>query len=215
VPPACALADDFEHHFVQPSHGGSTPLRAVARHPFADKSHSHLLIARGIPTSQHGASSASSSSTSEAPDAATNNRSTNSNYNGASSSSSSSTVTSASTGSAVSSGGAPFYLVPRLEPFSRISGICTLLGDRETPSNELHALTVGDFIRIGSVGLVVTEARVSPAAPVVSLEPKFIFATRTYWPDLSEHPVTHLCYLLPKLLMFFNSAHSIFVLPYE
>jgi len=168
VPPACALADDFEHHFVSPPPGDSPPLRAVARHPFADKSHSHLLIARGIPAaSPRGTPSSDSLPPSDNAAEEASNRNS-SNHNGASSSSGRSVI-STSTGSTVSTGGAPsFYLVPRLEPFSRISGICTLLGDRETPSNELHALTVGDFIRIGSVGLVVTEARVSPAAPVVS-----------------------------------------------
>jgi len=50
-----------------------------------------------------------------------------------------------------------YYLVPRIEPFSRISGVCKILGDREVPSKEKYNLLVGDYLRVGSVGLVVTE----------------------------------------------------------
>jgi len=68
--------------------------------------------------------------------------------------------------------GAPasqYYVVPRLEPFSRISGICKILGDRECPSKEKHALRVGDFVRVGSVGLVVTETSTSLHNPPDSI----------------------------------------------
>lgn len=50
-----------------------------------------------------------------------------------------------------------FYAIPRLEPFSRISGICKIIGDRSSHSSEKYALEVGDMFRVGSVGLVVTQ----------------------------------------------------------
>jgi hypothetical protein len=125
--------------------------RAVARHTFADKSHSQLLVTRGAALTHAPPSSSTSSS------------------GGAALQDSDQATGSSSSSSTSSSGGLPFYLVPRLEPFSRISGICTIVGDRETPSREKHALAVGDFVRVGSVGLVVTEARVSPNAAAVSI----------------------------------------------
>jgi len=51
-----------------------------------------------------------------------------------------------------------FWVVPspNEEAFSRHSGTCRLLGDRKhTPTN--HTLSVGDFLRVGSVGVVVIE----------------------------------------------------------
>eukprot|EP00590_Aulacoseira_subarctica_P003380 CAMPEP_0172430288 /NCGR_PEP_ID=MMETSP1064-20121228/53823_1 /TAXON_ID=202472 /ORGANISM="Aulacoseira subarctica , Strain CCAP 1002/5" /LENGTH=774 /DNA_ID=CAMNT_0013176239 /DNA_START=102 /DNA_END=2426 /DNA_ORIENTATION=- len=49
-----------------------------------------------------------------------------------------------------------FYIIPAPEAFSRHSGTCRLLGDRKhTPVN--HSLKVGDFLRVGSVGVVVIE----------------------------------------------------------
>lgn len=49
-----------------------------------------------------------------------------------------------------------FFVVPAPETFSRHSGTCRLLGDRKN-SSASHSLTVGDFLRIGSVGIVVIE----------------------------------------------------------
>ena len=49
-----------------------------------------------------------------------------------------------------------WYVVPAPEVFSRHSGTCLLLGDRETSSIP-YALKLGDCIRLGSVGLVISE----------------------------------------------------------
>jgi hypothetical protein len=49
-----------------------------------------------------------------------------------------------------------FWVVPAPEAFSRHSGTCRLLGDRKHPAAP-HTLQVGDFLRVGSVGVVVIE----------------------------------------------------------
>lgn len=49
-----------------------------------------------------------------------------------------------------------FWVVPAPEAFSRHSGTCRLLGDRKHPLAP-HTLQVGDFLRVGSVGIVVIE----------------------------------------------------------
>lgn len=51
-----------------------------------------------------------------------------------------------------------FWVVPspNEEAFSRHSGTCRLLGDRKHQHTN-HTLQVGDFLRVGSVGVVVTE----------------------------------------------------------
>jgi len=49
-----------------------------------------------------------------------------------------------------------FWVVPAPEAFSRHSGTCRLLGDRKHPLAS-HVLSVGDFLRVGSVGVVVIE----------------------------------------------------------
>ena len=49
-----------------------------------------------------------------------------------------------------------FWVVPAPEAFSRHSGTCRLLGDRKHPP-ATHTLAVGDFLRVGSVGVVVIE----------------------------------------------------------
>lgn len=49
-----------------------------------------------------------------------------------------------------------FWVVPAPEAFSRHSGTCRLLGDRKHPPAS-HTLAVGDFLRVGSVGVVVIE----------------------------------------------------------
>jgi hypothetical protein len=49
-----------------------------------------------------------------------------------------------------------FWVVPAPEAFSRHSGTCRLLGDRKHPPAP-HTLQVGDFLRVGSVGVVVIE----------------------------------------------------------
>lgn len=56
----------------------------------------------------------------------------------------------------VTTHGKSFWVVPAPEAFSRHSGTCRLLGDRKhTPAH--HTLQVGDFLRVGSVGVVVIE----------------------------------------------------------
>lgn len=49
-----------------------------------------------------------------------------------------------------------FWVVPAPETFSRHSGTCRLLGDRKHPPAS-HTMQVGDFLRVGSVGVVVIE----------------------------------------------------------
>jgi len=49
-----------------------------------------------------------------------------------------------------------FWVVPAPEAFSRHSGTCRLLGDRKHPATA-HTMQVGDFLRVGSVGVVVIE----------------------------------------------------------
>ncbi len=49
-----------------------------------------------------------------------------------------------------------YWVVPAPEAFSRHSGTCRLLGDRKHPL-ATHTLQVGDFLRVGSVGVVVIE----------------------------------------------------------
>lgn len=49
-----------------------------------------------------------------------------------------------------------FWVVPAPEAFSRHSGTCRLLGDRKHNAAS-HTLQVGDFLRVGSVGVVVIE----------------------------------------------------------
>jgi pSer/pThr/pTyr-binding forkhead associated (FHA) protein len=56
----------------------------------------------------------------------------------------------------VTTHGKNFMVVPAPEAFSRHSGTCRLLGDRKHPPAP-HTLQVGDFLRVGSVGVVVIE----------------------------------------------------------
>lgn len=56
----------------------------------------------------------------------------------------------------VTSHGKSFWVVPAPEAFSRHSGTCRLLGDRKHAPTA-HTLHVGDFLRVGSVGVVVIE----------------------------------------------------------
>lgn len=49
-----------------------------------------------------------------------------------------------------------YWVVPAPEAFSRHSGTCRLLGDRKHAVAN-HTLQVGDFLRVGSVGVVVIE----------------------------------------------------------
>lgn len=56
----------------------------------------------------------------------------------------------------VTTHGKNFWVVPAPEAFSRHSGTCRLLGDRKHPPAS-HTLQVGDFLRVGSVGVVVIE----------------------------------------------------------
>ena len=56
----------------------------------------------------------------------------------------------------VTTHGKSFWVVPAPEAFSRHSGTCRLLGDRKHPPAS-HTLQVGDFLRVGSVGVGVIE----------------------------------------------------------
>ena len=62
-----------------------------------------------------------------------------------------------------------FWVVPAPEAFSRHSGTCRLLGDRKHPPSS-HTLQVGDFLRVGSVGVVVIETHDGKENRVLSEE---------------------------------------------
>ena len=62
-----------------------------------------------------------------------------------------------------------FWVVPAPEAFSRHSGTCRLLGDRKHPPAN-HTLQVGDFLRVGSVGVVVIETHDGTENRVLSEE---------------------------------------------
>lgn len=62
-----------------------------------------------------------------------------------------------------------YYVVPAPEAFSRHSGTCRLLGDRKHPVAS-HTLKVGDFLRVGSVGVVVIETHNGEENQVLSEE---------------------------------------------
>eukprot|EP00523_Entomoneis_sp_CCMP467_P003698 CAMPEP_0168752334 /NCGR_PEP_ID=MMETSP0724-20121128/18329_1 /TAXON_ID=265536 /ORGANISM="Amphiprora sp., Strain CCMP467" /LENGTH=648 /DNA_ID=CAMNT_0008800573 /DNA_START=177 /DNA_END=2123 /DNA_ORIENTATION=+ len=62
-----------------------------------------------------------------------------------------------------------FWVVPAPEAFSRHSGTCRLLGDRKHPPSS-HTLQVGDFLRVGSVGVVVIETHDGQENRVLSEE---------------------------------------------
>lgn len=49
-----------------------------------------------------------------------------------------------------------YYVVPAPELFSRHTGACRVLGDKNQKGVD-YELQVGDFLRIGSVGVVVSE----------------------------------------------------------
>merc|ERR1719401_199089 len=69
----------------------------------------------------------------------------------------------------VTTHGRSYYVVPAPEAFSRHSGTCRLLGDRKHPPAP-HALRVGDFLRVGSVGVVVVETHDGRECRVLSEE---------------------------------------------
>eukprot|EP00624_Nannochloropsis_granulata_P002329 evm.model.NODE_21835_length_16977_cov_23.215704.8 len=56
----------------------------------------------------------------------------------------------------VSCVGEDYYVVPAPELFSRHTGTCRVLGDKHQRTTD-YRLQVGDFLRIGSVGLIVSE----------------------------------------------------------
>lgn len=65
-----------------------------------------------------------------------------------------------------------FYAVPSRQSFSRHLGVCLILGDK-TARGPRHTLKVGDILRLGSVGLLVSEVCPGPdaeGAQVVSQE---------------------------------------------
>lgn len=65
-----------------------------------------------------------------------------------------------------------FYAVPSRQSFSRHLGVCLILGDK-TARGPRHTLKVGDILRLGSVGLLVSEVCPGPdaeGARVVSQE---------------------------------------------
>ena len=69
----------------------------------------------------------------------------------------------------VTTHGKSFWVVPAPEAFSRHSGTCRLLGDRKHPPAS-HTLQVGDFLRVGSVGVVVIETHDGVENKVLSEE---------------------------------------------
>lgn len=69
----------------------------------------------------------------------------------------------------VTTHGKNFWVVPAPEAFSRHSGTCRLLGDRKHPVVN-HTLQVGDFLRVGSVGVVVIETHNGEENKILSEE---------------------------------------------
>jgi hypothetical protein len=69
----------------------------------------------------------------------------------------------------VTTHGKSFWVVPAPEAFSIHSGTCRLLGDRKHPPAS-HTLAVGDFLRVGSVGVVVIETHDGVANRILSEE---------------------------------------------
>jgi hypothetical protein len=63
-----------------------------------------------------------------------------------------------------------WYAIPSPEVFSRHSGTCLILGDRNITCNP-YSIKVGDCFRLGSVGLVVSEMKV-PGRDEVRLDAK-------------------------------------------
>jgi len=80
-----------------------------------------------------------------------------------------------------------FYAVPRLEPFSRISGICKILGDRSCPSNEQYPLNVGDLFRVGSVGCVVTQVCLSSTEVTTIRDDQMWYLKYKVFKEMSSH----------------------------
>lgn len=83
--------------------------------------------------------------------------------------------------------GSQFLIVPCIEPFSRISGICKVLGDREEPSRDHQNIAVGDFVRIGSVGLVVIETQNSLSSPAVRIKDQDLWSLKARAYSLLSH----------------------------
>lgn len=69
----------------------------------------------------------------------------------------------------VTTHGGSYWAVPAPEAFSRHSGTCRLLGDRKHPLAS-HTLQVGDFLRVGSVGVVVIETHDGTENKILSEE---------------------------------------------
>lgn len=123
----------------------------------------------------------------------------------------------------VTTHGKSFWVVPAPEAFSRHSGTCRLLGDRKHPPAP-HTLQVGDFLRVGSVGVVVIETHDGVENRVLSEEKiqkimKDTTNSNGGFLDLAETDGGKFCkgdlYLaIPKLNQFSNS-HRIFVVNTE
>lgn len=67
--------------------------------------------------------------------------------------------------------GDDYFVTPSPELFSRHTGTCRVLGDKHQRAAD-HPLQVGDYLRIGSVGLVVSEMHTGQegAGPVAIAE---------------------------------------------
>lgn len=78
-----------------------------------------------------------------------------------------------------------YHLVPSVESFSRISGVCQILGDKHSASRPPQGMEVGDFIRIGSVGLVVTELCALGQEPQRIIEGQLMYLKRRILEQLS------------------------------
>jgi len=57
--------------------------------------------------------------------------------------------------------GNKFWAVPSRQSFSRHSGVCLILGDKNSKGAK-HKLQVGDILRLGSVGFLVSEMHKGP-----------------------------------------------------
>jgi hypothetical protein len=117
-----------------------------------------------------------------------------------------------------------FWVVPAPEAFSRHSGTCRLLGDRKHPPAN-HTLQVGDFLRVGSVGVVVIETHNGVQNRVLSEEKIQKIMKDTTSPNggfldlgetdggvylknrfsLSKHPKRYIANQFTRLLYFFGA----------
>lgn len=83
--------------------------------------------------------------------------------------------------------GEDYFVTPSPELFSRHTGTCRVLGDKHQRAAD-HPLQVGDYLRIGSVGLVVSEMHAGggPGGGPVAIAERDLFYLREDAGELKE-----------------------------